>query len=146
MQYVRHMMRAHQSLEKDIILGITAQARKKGKPCMWWMDDIKSCNWTLSKWLKIVSERKEKMALISQEEKTDQCLIQGESNGKPLLWECCLVHPKGSSGFLQTRQTSWPLWNDKIRSHNPLVLAALLFQDKGNVYWIPTIYQFPATN
>ena len=34
-------MRAHQSLEKDM-LGITAGARKKGKPCMRWMDDIKS--------------------------------------------------------------------------------------------------------
>jgi hypothetical protein len=34
-------MRAHQSLEKDIMLGITAGARKKGKPRMQWMD-IKS--------------------------------------------------------------------------------------------------------
>ena len=45
--------------------------------------------WTLSKWLKSVSEIQEKVALISeqrsQEEKTDQCLIQGEENGKPLL-------------------------------------------------------------
>jgi hypothetical protein len=33
-------------LEKDIMLGITGGARKKGKPR--WMEDIKS-NWTLSK-------------------------------------------------------------------------------------------------
>jgi hypothetical protein len=26
--------------------------------------------------------------------------------GKSLLWECCLVHPKGSPGALQTRRTS----------------------------------------
>ena len=32
----------------------------------------------------------------SQEEKTDQYLIQGEGNGKP----------QGSPGFLQTRRTS----------------------------------------
>ena len=36
-----HVMRAHQSLEKDITLGITAVARKKGRPRMRWMDDIK---------------------------------------------------------------------------------------------------------
>ena len=38
---------------------------------------------------KSVSERQEKLMLISvqhiQEDKTDQCLIQGEGNGKPLL-------------------------------------------------------------
>ena len=27
--------------EKDIIVGITAEKRKKGKPCLRWMDDIK---------------------------------------------------------------------------------------------------------
>jgi hypothetical protein len=31
-----------QYLEKDVMLGITAGARKKGKPRMRWMDDIKS--------------------------------------------------------------------------------------------------------
>ena len=41
MCYFLHVMRAHQSLEKDIILGITGGARKKGKPRMRWMDDIK---------------------------------------------------------------------------------------------------------
>ena len=30
MQYFGHAMRAHQSLEKDIMLGITAGTRKKG--------------------------------------------------------------------------------------------------------------------
>ena len=66
----------------------------------------RKCNWILRKWLKSVSKRQEKVAPISvqhsQEEKTDQCLIQGEGNGKPLLWECCLVHPQGSPGVLQT--------------------------------------------
>jgi hypothetical protein len=42
MRHFGHVMRAHQSLEKDIMLGITAGARKKGKPRMRWMDDIKS--------------------------------------------------------------------------------------------------------
>jgi hypothetical protein len=36
-----NLMRAHQFLEKDTMLIITAGARKKGKPHMWWMD-IKS--------------------------------------------------------------------------------------------------------
>ena len=42
MRYFGHMMRAHQSLEKYIMLGITAGVRKNGKPRMRWMDDIKS--------------------------------------------------------------------------------------------------------
>ena len=42
MRYFGHMMRAHQSLEKNIMLGITGGARKEGKPRMRWMDDIKS--------------------------------------------------------------------------------------------------------
>jgi hypothetical protein len=42
MGYFGHLMRAHQSLEKDIMLEITAGARKKGKSRMGWMDDIKS--------------------------------------------------------------------------------------------------------
>ena len=56
----------------------------------------------LSRWPKSVSERQEKVELISeqysQEEKMDQCLIQGEGNGRPLLWECCVVHPQGTPG------------------------------------------------
>jgi hypothetical protein len=32
------MIRAHQSLERDIMLGITAGARKKRNPRMGWMD------------------------------------------------------------------------------------------------------------
>ena len=63
-------------------------------------------NWTPSKWVKSVIERHEKVGLISeqhiQEEKTDQYLFQGEGNGKPLLWEICLVDPQGSPGVLQT--------------------------------------------
>ena len=50
---------------------------------MRWMDDIKSE-------LSVNDlERHEKVALIneqhSQEEKIDQCLIQAEGNGKPLI-------------------------------------------------------------
>ena len=62
---------------------------------------------TLGKWLKSISERQEKVEIISkqhcQEETTGQYLIQGEGNGKPLLWQCCLVHPQRSPGVLQTR-------------------------------------------
>ena len=65
-----------------------------------------------------VKDRK-KVALISvqhsQEEKTDQSLIQGEGNGKPLFLECCLVHPHWSPGILRARRTlynPWPfVWN-----------------------------------
>jgi hypothetical protein len=42
MRYIGHVMRAHQSLAQVIMLGIIAEARKKGKPRMRWMDDIKS--------------------------------------------------------------------------------------------------------
>jgi hypothetical protein len=42
MQYFGYVMRAHQSLEKDIMLGRTAGTRNKGKSHMRWMDDIKS--------------------------------------------------------------------------------------------------------
>ena len=42
MRYFGPVMGAHQSLEKYIMLGISAGARKKGKPRMRWMDDIKS--------------------------------------------------------------------------------------------------------
>ena len=42
MRYFGHVIRACQYLEKYMILGIAAGARKKGKPQMRWMDDIKS--------------------------------------------------------------------------------------------------------
>ena len=42
-------------LDKDIMLGITAEARKKGKPRMRCID-MKS-NWTLSKCLKTDSKK-----------------------------------------------------------------------------------------
>ena len=42
MRYFGQVMRAHQSLEKYIKLGIPAGARKKGKSRMRLMDDIKS--------------------------------------------------------------------------------------------------------
>ena len=88
--------------------GITGGARKK-ESHMRWMDDIKSVT-GLSVNDNSVSERQEKVDIISekhsQEEKTDCYLIQGEGNGKLLLWEWCLVHPQGSPGVLQTRRTS----------------------------------------
>ena len=34
MRYFGHVMRVHQSLEKDVMLGITGGARKKEKPLM----------------------------------------------------------------------------------------------------------------
>ena len=88
MRYFGHVMKAHQSLGKDIMLGITAGIRKKGKPRMRWMDDIKSVTGlSVNDLNQLVKE--EKMELISeqhsQEEKTDQYLIQGKGNGKPLL-------------------------------------------------------------
>ena len=42
MRYFGHVKRANQSLEKDTMLGITGEARKKGKLRVRWMDDIKS--------------------------------------------------------------------------------------------------------
>ena len=58
MQYFGHVMRAYRSLEKDIILGITAEARKKGKPHMWWMD-IESVTGLLVNYLnQLVNDRK----------------------------------------------------------------------------------------
>ena len=62
--------------------------KKKGKPCMRWMEDIKSVT-GLSVNDKSVSERQENVELISeqhsQDEKTDQYLFQGDGMGKPLL-------------------------------------------------------------
>ena len=83
-------MRAHQSLEKDILLGITAGATKKWKPRMRWMVYIKSVTGLYVNELnQLVKETYSEIALIgeqhSQEEKMDKCLIQGEGNGKPLL-------------------------------------------------------------
>ena len=57
-----HVMRGHQSLEKYIMLGITAGVRKKGKPSKRWMDDVKSVTG-----LKRVGERREKVELNSEQ-------------------------------------------------------------------------------
>ena len=88
--YFGHRMRA-QSLEKDIMLGITTGAKEKVKPHMRWMDDIRSIT-------ELVSARQVKVTLISeqhsQEEKTYRC--NKEDNGKPFLQECCLVHHQES--------------------------------------------------
>ena len=40
MQYLGLVTCTHRSLEKDIMLGTTAGANKKGKSHMWWMNDI----------------------------------------------------------------------------------------------------------
>ena len=58
MRYFGHVMRAHQSLKKDIMLGITAGARKKGKPRIRWMDDIKSVTGLSVDLNKLVQDRK----------------------------------------------------------------------------------------
>jgi hypothetical protein len=64
MRHFGHVMRAHQSLEKYIKLGITAGARKKGSPvCGGWR--YHKCNCTLSKLLNTVSERQKKVALLN---------------------------------------------------------------------------------
>ena len=82
------MVWARQSLEKYIMLGITARARKEKKTHA--LDGRhQKFNGTLSKLLKTFGERQEKVTLIreqhNQEEKKDKCLIQVEGNGKPLL-------------------------------------------------------------
>ena len=60
------MKRAHQSLEKDIMLGITAGARKKGKARMRWMDDIKSVTGLSVKDInKLVKDRKKWNLLVN---------------------------------------------------------------------------------
>ena len=63
------------------MLGITAGARKNKKAPYMMDRRHQKCNWTLSKGLTTVTERQEKGSLISgqhsQEEKTDQCVIQG---------------------------------------------------------------------
>ena len=65
MRYFGHVMRAHQSLEKDIMLGIIAGARKKGKPRMWWMDDIKSLTGlSLNDLNQLVKDRKKWCTLV----------------------------------------------------------------------------------
>jgi hypothetical protein len=55
---------------------------------MQWMDDIKSVTGLSVNYLNQLMKDKKKWNLLvkhSQEEKTDQCLIQGEGNGKLLL-------------------------------------------------------------
>ena len=81
--YFGHVMRTHQSLYKGIMLGITAGKEKS--EALYAVDGRhQKCNWTFSKLVK-----DKKVALISeqhsQEEKTNQCLIQGKGNGKLLL-------------------------------------------------------------
>ena len=59
-------MRAHQSLEKDIMLGITAGAKKKGKPRMRWMDDIKSVTGlSVNNLNQLVKKRKKRKLLVN---------------------------------------------------------------------------------
>ena len=79
MRYFEHVMRAHQLLDNGRSNVCTyAPYAVDGRH--------QKCNWKL---FKSGNEREEKVALIikqhSQKEKTDQCLIQGEGKGKPLL-------------------------------------------------------------
>ena len=65
MRYFGHMMRAHQSLEIDIMLGITGGARKKGKHRMRWMDDIESVTGlSLNDLNQLVKDRKKWHTLV----------------------------------------------------------------------------------
>jgi hypothetical protein len=64
--YFGHVMISHQSLEKDIMLGITAGARKKGKPRMRWMDNIKSVTvLPVNDLNKLVKDRKKWKLLVN---------------------------------------------------------------------------------
>ena len=64
MLYFGHVIRTHQALEKYLILGITAGAEETGKPCIRWIENIKSVTGRSGNSIKqIVKERK--MAFIS---------------------------------------------------------------------------------
>ena len=63
-RYFRHVMHAHQSLQKDIMLGITAGARKKGKPHLRWMDEIKSVTVLSLNDLNLLVKHKEKWRIL----------------------------------------------------------------------------------
>ena len=59
MRYFGHVMRTHQFLEKNIMLGITGGSRKKEKLRMRWMDDMKSVTGLLANDLnQLVKDRK----------------------------------------------------------------------------------------
>ena len=49
MQYFGHVMRAHQSLEKNIMLRITAGTRERMEASYAVDGRYQKCNWTLSK-------------------------------------------------------------------------------------------------
>ena len=71
------------------MLGITAGTRKKEKPRMKWVDDIKSVTGVLVNDLnQLVKDEKKWDSLVNKivkKKKMDQYLIQGEGNGKPFL-------------------------------------------------------------
>jgi hypothetical protein len=54
----------NQSLEKDIMLGIIQGARKKGKPRMRWMDDIKSVTGLSVNYLNQLAKDRKKWNLL----------------------------------------------------------------------------------
>ena len=63
MRYFGHVMRTHQFLEKDIMLGITGGARK---PRMRWMDDIKSVTaLSINDLNQLVKDRKKRKFLVN---------------------------------------------------------------------------------
>ena len=57
-------MRAHQFLERNIVLGVTAGVGKKVKPCMRWMD-IKTVTGLSVNDTKQLMQEEEKVAFIS---------------------------------------------------------------------------------
>ena len=58
-------MRTHQSLEKDIMLGITGGAREKGKPRMRWMDIKSIARLSINELNKLVKDRKKWKTLVN---------------------------------------------------------------------------------
>ena len=132
MRYFGHVMRAHQSLEKVIMVGITAGARKRGKPRMWWIDDIWSVTGLSVNNLKQCKTKKRRKNILwcTKQPKRGKgpMFNQGEDNGKPLLWECCLVHPQGSPGVLETRRTREQL-SETWTYHQPEVLLHVIINN-----------------
>ena len=85
MRYFGRVMRTHQSLEKCIILGITAGARKKGKPRMRWTYYIKSVTGLSVNDLNQLVKDKEKVEPIIEQHRQEYKTDQGEGNVKSLL-------------------------------------------------------------
>ena len=76
------------SQEGKRIFEILYTRQEKGKPRMWWVKNIKSVTrLSVNDLNQLMQDRKMLHSLMNniQEDKTDQCLIQEEDNGKPLI-------------------------------------------------------------